>query len=466
MNRLKDLWYFLRFALNYKARLAAYLAALALYSSTKAFPLYLMKNYLEIFFSDLRSHVPEIHLLTIVIASCGVAIGVFSYFYRYLGYYLSTHIGIDIKNALYNHFTGLPLSYFDKQEKGDLITRMTHDTGACAQIVKKSFVQFLPRTVEMIAAAVFCFVLCWQLAAVFFFFFPPLVALIRHFGRKISRRSMRSKQKLSEATVSMEQFFRAIKLIKSFHSHEREEEKFRNVNREFVKARMGMARVEARSLAVLELLGTWLMCVVILTGTYLLLMDIFALKPAVLLTFMGMFYLVSNKSRRVIQLAVEIIREYPSVLRLKEILATRSDIPVDQGGVELESIEPGVEFVNVRFGYEDGRDVIKGVTLAVKPGQMAAFVGPSGGGKTTLLDLVPRFYEVREGEIRIGGRNIKEIAPRSLLDRIAIVLQDSFIFNSSALENIRYGRPDASFEEVVEAARQANIHEEILRLPQ
>ena len=254
-RRFEPFRYFLRFALRYKARLILYLITMAVYSSAKAYPIYLAKNYLEYIFEDPSGHIDDITVILLIIGVCGIAIGVFSYIYRYVGYFLSTCIGIEIKNDIYNHFTGLPLSYFERQEKGDLITKMTHDTGATSQIVKKVFVQLLPRFVELVAFTVICFVLCWQLGLLFFIFFPLISLLIYSFAKKITRRSKRSKEILSESTVTMEQFFHGIKLIKSFHSHEREEEKFRNVNKDFINARLSMARVQSRSVAIPEQIG-------------------------------------------------------------------------------------------------------------------------------------------------------------------------------------------------------------------
>jgi len=456
--------YFLRFSLKYRKLLVLYFISMVVYSSAKGYPVYLSRKFLNYFFYDIHTHADEINRIILIIIGCGVLIGIFSYIYRYVGYFLSSCIGIDIKNNIYNHFTSLPLSYFERQEKGDLITKMTHDTGATSNIVKKVFVLLLPRAIELTAFTIICFTLCWQLGLLFFIFIPLISLLIYSFAKKITRRSRKSKEILSESTVTMEQFFHGIKLIKSFYSHEREEEKFRNVNDEFVKARLSTARVQSRAVAIPELLGTWLMAGIIALGTYLLTRKLFGLEPGVLVAFLGSFFIVADKCKRVAQLSVEIIRQHPSVQRLYEILQTESDITITVGAVDIETIEPGIEFKDVHFAYEDD-DVIKGISLDIQPGQMVAFVGPSGGGKTTLLDLVPHFYEIDSGEIRIGGYNIRDIKPDSLMSRIAIVLQDSFIFNSSALENIRYGRPEATDEQVKEAAQQANVNEDIEKLP-
>jgi subfamily B ATP-binding cassette protein MsbA len=464
--RNSGLKYFLSFGFRYKPRVILYFISKILHASITVIPLYLMKNFLEILFSDnIENFIFKLVTLAIIVGICGVFIGIFSYFYQYLGHYLSARIGIDIKNTIYNHFTEMPLSYFQKQEKGDLITKMTHDTEMTTRAIQRVLVHFMPRSFEMAAQIVVLFLLSWQLSLILVLILPLVALLVRSFGKKISRRSRRTKEKLSESTVTMEQFFQGIKLVKSFHSHEREEEKFRNVNQAFLKAHLSTSRVQSRSIAILELLATWLLVGVFVTGITLILNKYFGLTSAVLLTFIGVFAALLNKSRRIAQHSVGIAREFPSIQRLHDILKTESDITIAIGAVTIDTVEPGIEFKDVRFSYEN-EEVIKGVSLHIKPGEMVAFVGPSGGGKTTLLDLVPRFYEVDSGELLIGGKNIKDIKPESLMEKIAIVLQDSFIFNSSAFENIRYGLPDASLNKVQVAAKDANIHDEIEKLPE
>lgn len=464
-SRNKAFIYFVKFGFRYKKRIVLYFIAMMLYSAFKAFPFYLLKNFLHVLFSSIEKDFSKILSIVLAIAGCGIGIGIFSYFYRYLGQYLSIKAGIDITNRIYAHLTELPLSFFKKQEKGDLITKLTYDASCTAHLLQKLFVQLIPKPIEFIGFVIICFTLSWHLALLFFLIIPAIAYIVKHFGGKITHRSKKAKEILSESTVTMEQFFSGIKLIKSFHSQKREENKFRHINKKFLKAKMGIARVHSRSLAFIELFGTWFLAGLIALGSFIVAKRYINLSAEHFMAFLGALAASLNPIRMTGQHMMSILRESPSPVRLYELLQVESDINVPEGAVSIESIEPGIVFKNVRFSYED-KEVIKGISLEIKPGEMVAFVGPSGGGKTTLLDLIPRFYDIDSGSLHVGGEDIKNIKQGSLMSKIAIVLQDSFIFNNSALENIRYGLPDASFEEVEKAAKQANVHDMIEELPE
>lgn len=451
--------------MRYWRYIVLYFGVVLVYSALKAYPLILVKSFLDELFSDVDKNFPAIMIKCAIMAGIGVLIYIFSYLHRYLGEYLSVRMAIDIRNRIYNHFTSLPLSFFQEQQRGDLVTRMTYDTGAVANLARDLFVQVLPKPIEFLAYYAVATYICWQLGLIFILVIPVLWLVTRHYGLQIRTRSRQALKFLSDSTVTMEQFFSGIKLIKSFHTHEREEEKFRNVNEEFMRARMSTARAKARSLAFVEFFIMVFLAGLIALGAWLIKSGKFDITAAGLIAFMGALAGGLNPLRMAGNYMIGIMNDLPSMERLYEILRTESDITIAVGAVNIPTIDKGIEFVNVRFSY-GAREVIRGISLHIKPGEMVALVGPSGGGKTTLLDLIPRFYEVDAGAIRIGGVDIRDARPDSLMAKIAIVLQKAVIFNSSALENIRYGMPDASFEAVQAAARQANIHDEILQMPE
>jgi ABC-type multidrug transport system fused ATPase/permease subunit len=455
--------YFLSFGLKYKGYIFLYFICMVAASSSKAYPVYLVKEYLSEIFGN--GSVRRLLFIVGQIALSGLGLGLFSYFYRYLSNYLTYRVTIDIKNRVYTHFTELPLEFFESKEKGDLITKMTHDTGSVSNMIKRFFVTFIPKPIEAFCYMVVCFILSWQLSLLFLLIVPGVLIIIRIFGSEITRRSRREKERLSASTVTMEQFFYGIKLIKSMYSHKLEEDKFRNVNRKLLNAHMSTVRAECRSVSILELVGALFAAALIGLGGYLILNDSLGLEPESFVSFIIAVGVAMAPIREGGREMVNMMRAIPSISRLYDILQTKSHITVPHGATPLEGIEPGIEFRDVRFSY--GKDeVIKGVNLTIRPGEMVSFVGPSGGGKTTLLDLIPRFYEVDAGSIYISGRDIRTVTAESLMSHVAIVLQDSFIFNSSALENIRYGMPDATEEQVVDAAKRAHIHDEIMKLPE
>jgi len=382
----------------------------------------------------------------------------------YLERYVVTRVTVDIRNRLYRHLLNLSLSYFQRQKTGDLLSRMTHDL----QDVRKSMEFMVGDVVEkpmmVLIGILFCFWTDWRLGVAAFLVIPILAIPITRAGKRIRRGSRARQLKLSDITEALTQTLSGIRIIKAFRTEREEIQDFEQKNRQYFKSSMRVARAKATSNSIMEFLYGAGVPILAFLGGYLVLVRQ-DLRPGELMAFFIALAQMYQPLKVMARNYNTIQESLPGAERLFELLDAKPSVREEREPVELPGVRTGIAFREVGFTYDGSERVLQDVDIHVRPGVMVAIVGPSGAGKSTMLDLIARFYDPTEGRIEIDGVDLRRFSFSSLYRNIAIVSQDPFLFNTTIEENIRYGKPEASEQEVIEAARAANIHDFIASLP-
>lgn len=396
-------------------------------------------------------------------ALCGV-FGAFAiYGVTVLSRYFATKIVVDLRNRIGGHVLDLPLRFFGVRRMGDLISRITTDTTVLARSFTLASEHIVVDPLLVLGNVVLLLVLFPQALWVLLLMVPAIALPVVKMGRRVHKRSSRSLAAMGDATESMNQMLSGIKTVKAFQLEGQRLAEFEENNARYLHRTKRMLQAKALShstvfmaynlafAAMLMVLG-WL----VLRGSYAL-SDIGAIIAPVATTYQH----VKRLSR-----AYNTLMESAGALdRIQALLDERPDIGHRRGGIVFGRIDGAVEFDRVSFAYED-EPVLRDVSFSVRPGQTVALVGPSGAGKSTTLDLLARFHDPTSGRILVDGRDLRDLDLPSYRRRVAMVSQQPFLFNTTLLENIRCGRPDASFEQVVKAARAAQIHDFIESLPE
>ena len=396
-----------------------------------------------------------------LVMSLGVA--VFEYVQTYLQHVVSLRIIIDIRESVCRHLLGLSMRFFADRKSGDLISRVTNDVAVSHEGLKYFFDDFFRNGFMILSALAVAATACWQLTLFAFLGLPLFVWPIVRIGRRIRKSRRSSLRSLGDVTEDMNQMFSGIRTVKSFRMEEREIEEFRGINEEFRDHSLKVVRAKALSGSVMELLQSLAILGLACAGFWLIENRVFGLTLG---TF-GVFFAACatiNRPAKALAKSFNGIQEAASGCdRLFELLDQKPEIVEETDARDLPAAIRGLEVRRVTFGYNH-EPVLKDVSFAVPPGEVPAIGGHSGAGKTTLLDLIARFYDPGEGAIFINGIDLRKIRRASLVDHLAIVAQDPFLFHTTIGTNIRYGRPAASTEEVTGAAKAAHIHDFITSL--
>ncbi len=304
------------------------------------------------------------------------------------------------------------------------------------------------------------FYINWQLALIFFVTTPILFFPILYLAGRIKKYGLQRQEKIAELTSLMSETFQGVRVVKGFRAEERKLNQFREVNNRFVSRMFKALKLKGISRAITELFANASLAGIMLLGSYIVIIGVFGLRmdaPDVLL-FGGCMLVMSKPIKQVIREYGDFVESVAASERIFEVFDVKPGIHDAPDAIKLPPISRSIAFRNVSFAY-DGPNVLEDVSFEVQRGQVVAIVGHSGAGKSTMLDLIPRYYDPSSGSVEIDGVDIRKVTLASLRDQIALVSQDPFLFQTSIAENIRYGRFDASDDEVVAAAKAANIHD-------
>lgn len=390
--------------------------------------------------------------------------GLFFYGQTYLMSYVGQKIIIDIRAAVYRHMQKLSLSYYERNRTGALMSFITNDVAALQGALVDSMIELVTEGVTLIVSIGTMVYIHWKLSFLTFITFPLVGYTINHFGRKLRSTSHVVQDKAADINAVLQESIAGVRVIKSFVREDYEIERFGHVNETNFRAQMKNSQLMASLTPTIEFLAAIGVTAIIWYGGHEVIEG--KITAGALIAFLIYAVNISNPLKRLSRVYGNIQRAMAAAQRVFSILDTEPEIADAPGATELPAIAGKVEFHQVSFEYTSGQLALRNLNITAEPGEMVAIVGPSGAGKTTVANLIPRFYDPTEGHISIDGFPLQSVTIESLRRQIGIVPQETLLFNGTVLENIRYGRLEATKEEVIAAAQAANAHAFIEQMPQ
>lgn len=409
-------------------------------------------------------HYDRLPYYALGIIALSIISGVFTFGQQYLTEYTAQKTIYDIRNRLFDHIQRLSFSYHDEAETGQLISRATADVQALSRFLGHGITHVVTDTLVFLGVLIICLRMNWHLALVSLSTSPLLVVAVFKFGGTIRPLYTAVQNQLGDMTTAIQQNLMGIRVVKAFAREDHEIEKFDKQSYGLYERNMAAARVSAKYMPFMDYMTAVATTLILWYGGTQVIHG--ALKLGELLAFNAYLLMLIGRVRMAGWIVNMTQNATAAADRVFEILDTHPEAHLKDGSKALATCTGCVEFRNVSFAYNDGSRVLSNINLDVKPGEMVAFVGPTGSGKSTIINLLPRFYDVTDGSILIDGVDIRDYKLESLRKQIGIVAQETFLFGDTAKENIAYGKPDADLEEVIEAAKSANIHSFIESLPE
>ena len=381
-----------------------------------------------------------------------------------IGHVMGAKMEYDMRTEIFAHFQKLSFSFYDEQKVGQLMSRITNDLFEISELLHHGPENIAISFIKLIGAFIILSNISGYLTIAAFVLVPFMFAYAFVLNKRMKRAFKENRVKIAEINTQIEDNLSGIRVVKSFANEEIEREKFKIGNDGFLKAKKNsyfyMGFYHSGMTAFTMLISV----VVIMIGGVLMVKGMVPVADFV--AFLLYINIFTDPIRMLIDFTEQFQNGYSGFERFLEILAVEPDIKDRENAVELKNVKGDIDFQDVSFRYKDNAHrVLRHISLHIPAGEYVALVGSSGGGKTTLCSLIPRFYEVSQGSICIDGKDIRDVTIKSLRDNIGIVQQDVYLFAGTVLENIQYGKPGATKEEVIEAAKLANAHDFIMGLP-
>ncbi|MBI5666813.1 MAG: ABC transporter ATP-binding protein [Chloroflexi bacterium] len=385
-------------------------------------------------------------------------------FVDYRGHTMGAMMESDMRRELFDHYQKLSFSFYDEQKTGQLMTRLTNDLFWLSELCHHGPEDITISLLKFVGVLVILVTINPKLTLILFLFMPVMAVYAFYFNRRMNIALRRSHDRIGDINAQVEDSLAGIRVVKSFTNEELEKQKFAYENRRFVESRRDGYKSEAYFSNGMIAFTQLMTITVIVLGGVAIVND--TLDLADLVTYLLCIGILIDPIQRAVNFTRLFQEGITGFNRFMEMLEVEPDIQDAPDAIELAQVQGHVEFRGVSFRYKDDHNyIIRNISLDIKPGEYIALVGSSGVGKTTLCSLIPRFYEVSEGEILLDGHNIRDIRLCSLRQQIGLVQQDVYLFAGTVADNIRYGKPDASRDAIIEAAKKANAHDFIMALP-
>ena len=385
------------------------------------------------------------------------------YFIQYYGHVIGVKMQANMRNDLFNKLQKLPYAYYDNHETGKIMSRMTNDLMDVSELAHHGPENLFICGIMVIGSFTYLCTINIYLTLIIFACVPILVTISLILRKRMNEAFMESRKSIAVVNAAIESSITGIRVTKAFTNSKKEEEKFEDGNQQFVTARKKSYKAMGMFFSSTSFVTDVFNVVVIIAGGFFLYQKQISLADYT--AFIISINLFIGPVNTLIAFIEQLQNGMTGFKRFLEIMDEPEE-PEKEDASELVVNDGHIQFNNVSFGYNDTKDVLHNVSLDIKPGKKLALVGPSGGGKTTICHLIPNFYKLTEGKIYIDGQEINDVTLESLRRNIGIVQQDVFLFNGTMKDNILYGKLDATDEEVVEAAKKANIHDYIMTLPE
>lgn len=403
--------------------------------------------------------------LGIVMVAMVALEGFCNFFITYYGHLMGAKIEHDMRNEIFAHYQKLSFAFYDNQKVGHLLSRITSDLFDITELLHHGPEDVVISVIKLVGAFLILVTVNAKLALVAIGIVLVMLVYAIALNKKMKNAFKENRARIADINSQIEDSLSGIRVVKSFSNEKKEMEKFKEGNARFVASKrrsykyMGIYHSGMGAFSTLITVGS------LIVGAYL--MAVGELNTSDLVTFLLYINNFTEPVKKLVNFTEQFQNGYSGYERFLEIMSIAPDIADRPDAVSVTNVQGDIEFDDVSFHYEDSKEnVLSHVNLKVKPGEYIALVGSSGAGKTTLCSMIPRFYDVTSGSIRLDGTDIRDIKLKELRRQIGIVQQDVYLFAGNVMDNIRYGKPDASDEEVIRAAMAANAHEFIMGLPQ
>jgi len=397
----------------------------------------------------------------------GVAIlrGLFNFLQGYWSEVASQGVAYDLRNVIFKKLQNLSFSYHDRAQTGKLMTRMTSDVELVRMFVGRGVIMLLSAFLMLIGTIVIMFVMNWQLGLIIFAVIPVILSIFYLFVRKIMPVSREVQRKLAGLNTILQENLAGMRVVKAFANEDFELNRYRKQNESLLEENIFLVNIFTSYFPLIFFAANLGMVAVIWFGGYQVIVG--GLSLGELVAFTGYLGFMLMPIFQMGMIGAMLSRAEASAQRIFEVVDARSEVQDKPDAISLETIHGRVSFNNVSFRYVGGeRDVLHEVSFEVNPGQVVAILGQTGAGKSSIINLIPRFYDVTSGQVLIDGYDVRDITIASLRKQIGIVLQETTLFTGTIRDNIAYGRPEADIEEIISAAKAAQADEFIRELPQ
>ncbi len=416
----------------------------------------------------INTYIPD-HNLQLILTWCGALLLIYivqtimQYFMQYQGHIVGVRMQADMRRDVFEHLQKLPFSYFDEHKTGVIMSRIVNDLMDISEFAHHGPEDLFISGVAIIGSFIILCTINIPLTLITFAIIPFLILFIVKKRTAMSAAFRKNRIEIAEVNASLENSIAGVRVARAFTGEAEEEKKFAENNQRYVTVRERSYRVMAEFFSGNNFLTSLMNVVILSGGGFFVYRGVISVGDMVAyMLFINMFVAPIKKLIQFVEMFQNAITGYN---RFQELMSVQPE-QEEPEAAELGDVRGEIVFDNVTFRYEEGKEVLSNISLTFPEGKMMAIVGPSGGGKTTLCHLIPRFYEISGGKITIDGKDIRSVTRTSLRRQIGIVQQDVFLFTGTIFDNIAYGKLGASREEVIEAAKKANIHDYIMTLPE